>query len=147
MSLSIKLGSSSSYLMEVLWEFEVLIHMWHLAQHLETKFPVELISHPSLISCNFNVNTTATSLGSTTLSSGTNTTATISSVTSTSTAPPMKEENPSGHLRPWEVVLATLALVAVAVILLTGLLFHFMSAWCIGNPFSEGKRAGKWGRN
>ncbi|CAN0392417.1 unnamed protein product [Rangifer tarandus platyrhynchus] len=79
-------------------------------------------------------NTTTTSLGSTTLSSGTDTT--ISSVTSSSTAPPREEENPSGHLRPGEVVLVTLASVAMAVILLTGLLFYFRNSPSLRNLFN-----------
>ncbi|KAG5197085.1 hypothetical protein JEQ12_010539 [Ovis aries] len=84
-------------------------------------------------------NTTTTSLGSATTSSGTDTTATsvtISSVTSSSTAPPREEEKPSGHLRPGEVVLVTLASVAMAVILLTGLLFYFRNSPSLRNLFN-----------
>nr|XP_031544171.1 uncharacterized protein LOC116284500 [Vicugna pacos] len=80
--------------------------------------------------------TTVTSPGPTTPPRGTNTTATTSNGTSTSPAPPRKEENAKGYLRPGEVVLVTLASVAMAVTLLTGLLFHFRNSLSLRNLFS-----------
>ncbi|KAG8514828.1 hypothetical protein J0S82_004119, partial [Galemys pyrenaicus] len=71
---------------------------------------------------------TATSSGSTTPPKGTNTTAVTSNTTSTSFVPTGNEGENSGHLTPWEVALIALASVAMAIILLAGVLFYFESA-------------------